>query len=74
MRLEVKDLPRAFRAAPTFLLMNSGERDGKCGHWGEVDRFGYCTDEDCRRDRLIKALHAGSAKKLPNGVLVWDVK
>lgn len=45
---------------------------GKCGHWdSELDRFGYCRDEDCKRDRFIKALHDGEAMKLPNGTLLW---
>lgn len=45
---------------------------GLCGHYDvELDRFNNCRDEDCRRDRLIKALHTGEAMKLPNGTLLW---
>jgi len=74
MKLDAKDLPKAFRSAPTFALVNSGEREGKCGHWGEVDRFWYCTDDECRHRRLVSALYDGSAKMLPDGTLVWAVK
>ena len=74
MRLEEKDLPRAFRASRAFVIINSGEREGKCGHWGELDRFGYCSDEECRHNRLVAALHAGKAKRLPDGTLVWAVE
>ena len=63
-----------FKSPQSFLIFNSGEREGKCGHWGEVDRFGYCLDEDCRHKRLVRALINGTAKKLPNGLLVWDVE
>jgi hypothetical protein len=45
---------------------------GKCGHYDvELDRFGYCRDEECRRERLVKALHSGEAMRLPNGTLLW---
>jgi len=45
---------------------------GKCGHWdSELDAHGYCRDEDCRRERLIKALHNGEAMKAPTGVIIW---
>ncbi len=74
MRLEEKDLPRAFRASRAFVIINSGEREGKCGHWGELDRFGYCLDDGCRAERLIKDLQAGRARKLADGTLVWNVE
>jgi len=52
-----------------------GYRDGMCpacGHYDtEMDRFGYCRDEDCKRERFIKALHTGEAMKLPNGTIIW---
>jgi hypothetical protein len=73
MRLESQDLPK-FKSPSAFITFNSGEREGKCGHWGEVDRFGYCLDEDCRHNRLVAALHRGDAKMLPNGTLVWNVE
>jgi len=45
---------------------------GKCGHYDvELTADGYCRDEDCRRDRLIKALHSGEAMRLPNGTILW---
>ena len=74
MRLEVRDLPRAFRSSKAFVLVNSGEREGKCGHVDTLDRFGYCVQDDCRAERLVKDLKAGRAKKLPNGTLVWAVE
>ena len=37
----------------------------------ELDAFGYCRDEECRRNRFIKALRDGEAMKLPNGDLLW---
>ena len=44
----------------------------KCGHWDwETDNFGFCRDEECRRERFIKALHTGEAMMLPNGFIVW---
>lgn len=53
------------------------ERDdgvGKCGHYDvELDKNGYCRDEDCRRDRLIEALHSGEAMRLPNGTILWTI-
>jgi hypothetical protein len=72
MILEKTDLPK-FKSPSAFVTFNSGEAEGKCGHWGEVDRFGYCLDEDCRHKRLVKALIAGEARKLPDGTLVWNV-
>ena len=74
MRMEAKDLPRSFRASRAFVLTNTGEREGRCGHYGDLDRFGYCLDEDCRHKRLVHALMIGKARKLPNGVLLWDVE
>ena len=45
---------------------------GKCGHWdSQLDDMGYCRDEDCRRERLIKALHNGEAMMTSTGVLLW---
>ena len=45
---------------------------GKCGHYDvELDKFGYCRDEDCKRDRLIQALHDGEAFKSPTGTIIW---
>ena len=37
----------------------------------ELTEGGYCRDDDCKRDRLIKALYAGEAMKLPNGTILW---
>ncbi len=37
----------------------------------ELDKFGYCRDEDCKRERLIEALHSGEAMKLGSGDIVW---
>ena len=73
MVITAKDLPR-FKSPSAFVTYNNGEREGKCGHWGEVDRFGFCLDNDCRAERLIRDLHAGTAKMLPNGTLVWNVE
>jgi len=45
---------------------------GKCGHWdSEYDRYGYCRDLDCRANRLVEALKAGRARKLPDGTILW---
>lgn len=45
---------------------------GKCGHYDvELTADGYCRDENCRRERFIKALHDGEAMKLPNGTIIW---
>jgi hypothetical protein len=68
-----KDLPR-FKSPSSFNIYNSGEAEGKCGHWGELDRFGYCLNDDCRHDRLVRSLVNGTARKLPNGTLVWAVE
>lgn len=72
MLIEKRDLPQ-FKSPRSFLIFNSGEREGKCGHWGEVDRFGYCLDEVCRSKRLERDLIAGRAKKLRDGTLIWNV-
>ncbi|MFA5024118.1 MAG: hypothetical protein WC523_04140 [Patescibacteria group bacterium] len=43
-----------------------------CGHWDyEDDKFGYCNDEECRRERFIKALYDGEAMMMPNGDIIW---
>lgn len=45
---------------------------GLCGHYDvELDKFNYCRDEDCKRERLIKALHTGEAMKTPDGTILW---
>ena len=45
---------------------------GKCGHYDvELDKNGYCRDEECRRDRVIRALHDGEAMMSPSGTLIW---
>ena len=45
---------------------------GKCGHWDwETDRFGFCRDEECRRERFIQALYKGEAMMLKDGSIVW---
>ena len=53
---------------------DSKYKDGvcKCGHYDvEMDSFGNCRDEDCRRERLTKALHSGEAVRAPNGTIIW---
>lgn len=43
-----------------------------CGHWDlEIDRMGYCRDENCRYERLVKAFYSGEAAKLKDGTIVW---
>ena len=43
----------------------------------ELDKNGYCRDNDCKHDRLVKALIAGEAMKLPptpeepDGRIIW---
>jgi len=45
---------------------------GHCGHYDvELDKFGNCRDEDCRRDRLRKALQTGEAIRTPDGTIIW---
>lgn len=45
---------------------------GKCGHYDEeLDPTGNCRDPDCRRDRLIEALHNGEAMKTADGMIIW---
>lgn len=45
---------------------------GKCGHYDvELDAMGNCRDEDCRRERLIKALRSGEAMRASNGTVIW---
>ncbi len=45
---------------------------GLCSHYDvELDAFGNCRDEDCRRERLTKALHSGEAVRAPNGTIIW---
>lgn len=47
---------------------------GRCGHYDvELDANGYCRDEDCRKERLKKALEAGEAIRLPDGNIIWAV-
>ena len=44
----------------------------KCGHWDwETDNFGFCRDEDCKRERFIEALYKGEAMMTKEGVIVW---
>ena len=44
----------------------------KCSHWDlESDRMGYCRDENCRYERLVKAFYNGEAVKLKNGTILW---
>jgi len=79
MHLTEKDLPRAFRSSKAFIVggavtVGSLEQDCRCGHFDTPDKFGYCRTDDCRRDRLILALLAGHAKKLPDGSLIWDIR
>lgn len=51
------------------------EPAGKCGHWDtSYDKHGYCRDQECRRARLIKALHTGQAFRLKDGTLMWLVE
>lgn len=45
---------------------------GKCGHYDvELTKDGYCRDEECRRNRLIRALHDGEAMRLEDGTILW---
>ena len=45
---------------------------GKCGHYDvELADDGNCRDQDCKRDRLIAALHSGEAMKTPDGTIIW---
>ncbi|KKL04516.1 hypothetical protein LCGC14_2615260 [marine sediment metagenome] len=44
----------------------------KCKQYDvELDMNGYCRDENCRRERLVKALQEGEAMKTSEGVIVW---
>lgn len=61
--------------APSDGVEGIGESVGRCGHWdAEYDQHGYCRDQECRRDRLIKALETGDAFRTPDGTLMWYVK
>lgn len=78
MRLKESDGPRAFRSSPAFVLAGAVESEAvehecKCGHYDTPDRFGFCRDEDCRKDRLVKALLEGKAQRLKDGTIIWDV-
>ena len=43
-----------------------------CGHYDmEMDKWGNCRDEDCRRFRFMVALHKGEAMMLKNGDIIW---
>ena len=45
---------------------------GLCGHYDvELDHLGYCRDEECKRERVIEALHTGEAMMTKDGMLVW---
>jgi hypothetical protein len=45
---------------------------GKCGHYDvELGSDGCCRDDECRRERLIKALEAGEAMMTPEGTILW---
>jgi len=44
----------------------------RCGHYDFEESFGgYCRDEECRRERFIKALYDGEAMMMPNGDIIW---
>lgn len=69
-----KDGPQ-FKSPSSFNIAQSPHlAEAKCGHWGEVDKFGYCLDEDCRHVRKVRALINGTAQMLPNGQFVWRVE
>lgn len=50
-------------------------KDGNCKSCGEydvqLDNSGHCRDDNCRRDRLIKALYDGEAMKTKEGTIIW---
>lgn len=74
MEMTKKDGPR-FKSPASFNIAQSTLLgDAKCGHWGELDKFGFCLDEDCRHNRKVRALINGTAKMLPTGQFVWKVE
>lgn len=50
-------------------------KDGVCPACGnydvELDKFNYCRDEECKRKRLVNALHIGEAIRTPDGTIIW---
>jgi hypothetical protein len=75
MYLEAKDGPQFRNSSKAFHLFQS-DVEGECkacGMIGEIDRFQFCLEDDCRHTRLIADLHSGKARKLPDGTLVWIV-
>ena len=47
---------------------------GICANCGQYDIYlegEFCRDDDCKRDRLIKALHTGEAMMMKDGTLLW---
>lgn len=70
-----KGLPQ-FKSPASFTLFQSDvEGDCKaCNGFAELDKFGYCLDEDCRHTRKVRALINGTAQMLPNGQFVWRVE
>lgn len=45
---------------------------GLCGHYDtELDAGGFCRDDDCRHERLVKALKEGRAMKVGD-TIVWN--
>jgi hypothetical protein len=43
-----------------------------CGQYEqELAKDGYCRDEDCHHDRIVKAIKKGEARMLPNGTFLW---
>jgi len=81
----MKDLRRASRkigfkqqSAGPWELSQSKElkhKDGVCPACNEYDtelnKFGFCREIDCKRDRVVSALKRGEAMMLPNGTLLW---
>jgi hypothetical protein len=76
-KMTSKMLVKSTSAGPWYNL--SDEQKGKfrdgvglCNHYDtELDSLGFCRDEECRRNRVMKALHSGEAMMTPDGVLVW---
>ena len=53
-------------------VKDSADGVGLCGHYDvELDSHGYCRDENCKHERLVKALYNGEAMMTKNGTLVW---
>lgn len=63
-----------FRPHSVWSMANSQTDESKCrecGQYTEVDCFGFCLDDDCRRIRFIRALHNGEATRLTDGTILW---